>query len=222
MVAADTGEAALSHALYSPPFLNLLLSDLEAFKIDVTAYYSDAEPQGFYDNVLTGKLGALAYFCNTLGWSDPSLHRCSSGTCYLGFDVKAAIAETLLHDEIPKNGRFKLSYRYVESKYLVRFNGDKLTVAIMLGEQLKALGANGSISTILPYNLPQQWSVAIHKHPQKMDGILYVSRHLNDRNAVVIFDRANHKIAGPKYDQLVKAPDGIAAMKALKLDFPYA
>ena len=55
-----------------------LVSDLEAFKIDVTEYYSDAEPQGFYDSVLTGKLGALAHFCNTLGWSDLSQQISSS------------------------------------------------------------------------------------------------------------------------------------------------
>jgi len=32
--------------------LDLLLSDLEALKIDVTASYSNADSQGFYDNVL--------------------------------------------------------------------------------------------------------------------------------------------------------------------------
>jgi RES domain len=143
------------------------------------------------------------------------------GTCYLGFDIKTAIAESLLHDEIPQNGRFKLAYKYIESRYLVRFKGEKLTVAVMLGEQLKILGANGSISTILPYSLPQLWSVSIHNHPQKVDGMLYVSRHLNNRNAVVIFDRAKHKLVSPRYEQLIKDPYGVTAMKELKIDFPY-
>jgi len=51
--------------------------------------------------------------------------------------------------------------------------------------------------------------------------MLYVSRHLNNRNAAVIFDRAGHKVVSPRYEQLVKDPDGVAAMKELKIDFPY-
>ena len=31
---------------------------------------------------------------------------------------------------------------------------------------------------------------ALHAHPQNLDGIIYMSRHLNDRKAVVVFDRA--------------------------------
>jgi uncharacterized protein (TIGR02391 family) len=52
--------------------LTELVADLEAFKIDVSQYFGDAEPQGFYDSVLSGKLNALAHFCSTLGWSDIS------------------------------------------------------------------------------------------------------------------------------------------------------
>ena len=33
-------------------------------------YYEDAEPQGVYDRLLTGKLESLLAFCQTLGWSD--------------------------------------------------------------------------------------------------------------------------------------------------------
>ena len=49
-----------------------LVATLEAFKIDVSEYFGDAEPQGFYDSVLSGKLNALAHFCSILGWSDIS------------------------------------------------------------------------------------------------------------------------------------------------------
>lgn len=58
--------------------LALRVSDLEAFKIDVTEYFGDAEPQGFYDRVLTGKFGALAQFCNALGWPELSQQLSSS------------------------------------------------------------------------------------------------------------------------------------------------
>lgn len=50
--------------------LDGLVSELESFKIDLNGYYDDAEPQGVYDNILTGKLEALAGFCSALGWSE--------------------------------------------------------------------------------------------------------------------------------------------------------
>lgn len=50
--------------------LDRLVSELESFKIDLNQYYDDAEPQSVYDNILTGKLEALAGFCSALGWSE--------------------------------------------------------------------------------------------------------------------------------------------------------
>jgi uncharacterized protein (TIGR02391 family) len=58
--------------------LAVLITELEEFKIDVTTYFSDAEPQAFFDTVLTGKLTALAHFCKILGWSELSQHLNSS------------------------------------------------------------------------------------------------------------------------------------------------
>jgi uncharacterized protein (TIGR02391 family) len=52
--------------------LEQLVSDLEAFRIGLNDYYDDAEPQGIFDTILTGKLSALANFCNALGWSELS------------------------------------------------------------------------------------------------------------------------------------------------------
>ena len=36
-----------------------ILNDLEDFRIDLDQYWSDAEPQGIYDTVLTGKIDSL-------------------------------------------------------------------------------------------------------------------------------------------------------------------
>lgn len=52
--------------------LERLVSDLENFEINATEYFSDLEPQGFYDTVLNGKVETLMSFCNALGWSDLS------------------------------------------------------------------------------------------------------------------------------------------------------
>ena len=42
-----------------------LLDELEAFKIDLNAYWNDLEPQSIIDSVRTGKINALLAFCRS-------------------------------------------------------------------------------------------------------------------------------------------------------------
>ena len=144
------------------------------------------------------------------------------GTCYCGFDLETAIAETVLHDEVPVRGAFRLSASDFASRFLVQFqHRDVITVADLTGIPLKLLGGTGAISTILPYDLPQEWSKAVHRHPQNVDGILYMSRHLNDRAAVVIFSRAAAKFGAAAYTPLASAAGVPAAKRTLGLSFPF-
>lgn len=150
----------------------------------------------------------------------PRSHR--FGTCYFGFDLETAIAETVLHDELPVDGKFSVAYSDFASRQLVRFRaGESLVLANLAGAPLKVLGADGSLSTIMPYRLPQLWSMAIHRHPQNVDGILYVSRHLNDRMAAVVFERADAKLGDASYTPLPKARSVFSAMAALHISFEY-
>ena len=142
------------------------------------------------------------------------------GTCYCGFDLETAIAETLLHDEMPVRGRFNLSYSHFESHRLVRFEGNELNLADLTGVALKTLGGEGSLSTVIPYALPQRWAMAVHRHPQLVDGIRYVSRHLNDRYAVAVFGRALPKILKAHYTPLAEVPAIKAALELLHISFP--
>ena len=73
----------------------------------------------------------------------------------------------------------------------------------------------------MPYPIPQLWSMAVHRHPQKVDGILYMSRHLNDRMAVVVFDRARHKLGSATYTALPKARSVLNAIAELHISFDY-
>lgn len=143
------------------------------------------------------------------------------GTCYCGFDLETAIAETILHDELPVRGAFRLSASDFSARFLVRFeHREVLTVADLTGVSLKRLGGTGALSTMLPYDLPQAWSSAIHAHPQNVDGILYMSRHLNDRAAVVIFSRAAGKFGPASHASLASAAGISAAKHSLGLTFP--
>ena len=143
------------------------------------------------------------------------------GTCYCGFDLATAIAETVLHDEMPVKRYFLISYSDFASRYLVRFKGDKLVLAKLNGPPLKTLGGDGSISTVTPYRLPQLWSMAVHRNPQMVDGVFYTSRHLNDRDAVVVFDRARHKLIGSTFTSLPKARNVMPVAALLHISFQY-
>lgn len=141
------------------------------------------------------------------------------GTCYCGRQLDTAIAETVLHDEVPEKGQFKIRQEDIEARYLVTFAaGDDdgvLRLADLTGPHLKRLGGDNSLSAEQPYDMPQKWSAAVHAHPAKVDGFLYVSRQLNDKKAVVVFDRARGKFGTPAYTPLAGAPGLAAAKKRL-------
>ncbi|KAB0638833.1 RES family NAD+ phosphorylase [Burkholderia stagnalis] len=117
------------------------------------------------------------------------------GTCYFGFDLHCAFAETVLHDEVAdlRLGGFPLVTTEFE-RYVLSFAGSPLRVASLHGVPLKNLGGDGALSTIVPYDIPQQWSLAVHRHKEQVDGFLYMSRHMNTAQALVLFDRAASKL----------------------------
>lgn len=144
------------------------------------------------------------------------------GTCYCGLDLETAIAETVLHDEMPTRGRFLLSYSDFAARWLVAFRGgESLVLANLSGPSLKLLGGDGSLSTVIPYELAQLWSMAIHRHPQQVDGILYMSRHLNDRPAVVVFERAAARLGAASCTPLIEARSVLPAIAELRIAFEY-
>jgi hypothetical protein len=145
------------------------------------------------------------------------------GTCYMGFTLECAIAETVLHDLMPVRGEFRVSISELASRNVVRFKGrETLTLVDLAGAQLKTLVGSSELSTIVPYDLPQQWARVIHAHPQKVDGIQFVSRQLNDQKAVVIFDRARDKLQSPSYTALMKARGALDAIARLHIAPKYS
>jgi hypothetical protein len=98
-----------------------------------------------------------------------------------------------LHDRTADKGGFSIPAAQLD-RWVLRFKGEPLTVAVLTGTHLKRLGGEGSLSSIVPYDLPQQWSLALHEHPVGIDGFVYVSRHLNTERAVILFERAGNKL----------------------------
>lgn len=116
------------------------------------------------------------------------------GTCYFGTSLAVAVAETVLHDLKPRHGCFQVDVASIESRHVLRFEGETLILADLTGAALKRIGGHAGLTGTASYATTKRWSAAIHDHPDKVDGFLYMSRHKNDEKAVVLFDRAESKL----------------------------
>lgn len=115
-------------------------------------------------------------------------------TCYFGFGLRVAIAETILHDVEPIGGEFRMSPDFLRSKHVLNFAGAKLRLANLTGVQLKKYDGHAGLAGTCDYSLTQRWSFAVYSNPSMVDGFIYMSRHLNTGKAVVLFDRAQSKL----------------------------
>jgi RES domain len=123
------------------------------------------------------------------------------GTCYFGVEsaavpnqgLRCAFAETVLHDRrIDLRHGYGLAETELD-RYVYRFTGKPLKVAVMYGDDLLLVGGDGRLSTEKPYTSTQQWALMVFKHGENVDGFLYKSRH-TDSEALVLFDRAGSKL----------------------------
>jgi hypothetical protein len=125
------------------------------------------------------------------------------GTCYLGTSLEVAVAETILHDIKPINDSFKVGIADLKSRYVVRFQGPPLTLANLTGAPLKRMGGLADLSGSTSYTKTKSWAAKIHAHPDQVDGMIYMSRHVTDQKAVVLFDRAKHRLTKPNHTLLI-------------------
>ncbi len=140
-------------------------------------------------------------------------------TCYAALSLRTSFAETVLHDEHPVGGAFVLTYEQLRRRTVVRFDAVAIRIADLTGSSLKVLGGNGALSTIIPYDLPQQWSRAVYDHPDRVDGFQYMSRHINTDRAVVVFDRAKAQLRVSRCTPLLSHPDLLHTLGELHVTF---
>ena len=111
------------------------------------------------------------------------------GTCYLGFDLTVAFAESVLHNKEPDANGFSVPGAEIDACFALSFAGKDLKLARLYGAALLRLGGNGEISGTGDYTVPQAWASALVAHPANIDGFIYMSRRVNDAFAVVLFER---------------------------------
>jgi hypothetical protein len=135
----------------------------------------------------------------------------SFGTLYVADSLAVCFAETLLRGDVKsqplESGRTFIPESEIATRVVVALDGAPLRLAIFKGAALKRLGGDARLSSMVPYDVPQQWSKALHDHPLGIDGFIYMSRHVNDREAVVLFERTRKRLTGSVQTRLLEHPD---------------
>lgn len=137
------------------------------------------------------------------------------GACYLGQSLAVAIAESVLHDAEPVDGRYLVAPEILLSRHVWRFSGTKLKLLALHGTLLKRLGGTAELSGTGDYILTQRWAGAVFSNPAGYDGFSYMSRHLSSGKAVVLFDRAKSKLVMGRPIPLMNFPGFAAAARSL-------
>lgn len=182
----------------SPTFSKLKLDVIEVSprKLYRVSRYDSGEPH-------FGKSGSCRFDDAN---PDPNLDN-RYGTCYLGFNLMVAFAESVLHNAEPSNGRFDVPSSDIDTRFALSFKGSKLKLAKIFGLSLFNMGGNGELSGTPDYALPQAWAAALVAHPANIDGLIYMSRRVNDQQAVVLFHRPGQKAPGLQMDEAIPLAD---------------
>lgn len=169
-----------------PPHLardkNLPIVRLGKRRLFRVSKYSNNEPH-------FGASGANRFDAPGCSMEAPEFH-----TCYFGLTLEVAIAETILHDQMPMEGQFILSYEEISQHYVHLFSGERLMLLELTGATLKRLAGNAELAGSSATPVTQQWSLAVFRNPRHFDGFIYMSRNLNTQRAVVLLDRASLKL----------------------------
>jgi hypothetical protein len=135
------------------------------------------------------------------------------GVMYCAFALEVCFAETLLRTRAyqrPADQPTLIDESELRAKGIVWLDGhagEHLVLADLTGSGLVRLHVDGSISTAARYTVPRQWSLALWKHPRRVDGIRYVSRFMNSQLAVALFDRCEDRLVVHHTQPLIEHSD---------------
>jgi hypothetical protein len=137
----------------------------------------------------------------------------SFAVCYLGASEEASFAEAFLRvrggifDEADLEPR---AFSQIE-------NTETLRLVQMHGDGLHKIGATSVIASG-PYMASRSWSLALHNHRDRPDGISYRSRHDDGVFCAAIYDRARAKLVTRNTEPrlpLANALEGAAKLQTI-------
>lgn len=143
------------------------------------------------------------------------------GVCYAAQDIRCAIAETLLHDEVAEKGFFTVEHEEISKLWVHHLQSKEPVHRVdFSGHLLKRLGVeSASIMSETTLEHSQYWSREIYEHDDAIDCIQYVSRQNNELKGLALFERAVERRGVESVDciRLAKYPKIDAVLDALKV-----
>jgi hypothetical protein len=140
------------------------------------------------------------------------------GVIYLGSSLKVCFVEAVLRDQgdgpvadllLDEKDLAARSYAMIEV-------GTSLSLVDLRGDAPLRMGIPSDVARASKQSLARQWSLAIHEHPARPDGIIYPSR-LNGETNVAIYGRAISKLTPVGYRPLLKETGLANVLRDLKV-----
>ena len=137
------------------------------------------------------------------------------GVLYLGTDPFCAMIETfgqaMRRDE---RGLSLISERDLTQRCLCRVEARPEHASFRLvdltGAGLARIGADNRLNTMTAdRGLPQRWALALWRHPQRPDGLLYRVRHDPSRFGVALFDRVGSVLFADHQANVLAHPEAL-------------
>jgi len=146
------------------------------------------------------------------------------GVLYAAFDLGTAFAETVLRttpQEIPAGEEPLLTYEELARRRVVQLRsvtgGRALRLVKLYDEGLAAAKVDNRIAADDDYATTRLWAKAFHDHPEKVDGIAYLSRFVGTRRSVVLFDRCAGLLSRGRVTPLLKHVDFPGVVRDFRL-----
>lgn len=146
------------------------------------------------------------------------------GVLYAAFDLATAFAETVLRSvpqEIPAGEEPLLTYEELARRRVVQLaampGSMPLRLVKLYDEGLAAAKVDNRIATDDEYATTRLWSKAFHDHPEKADGIAYLSRFMGARRSVLLFDRCAGSLSRGRVTPLLKHADFPGVVRDFRL-----
>jgi RES domain len=121
------------------------------------------------------------------------------GILYVGVDEYGPFIESFGRT----HGKRGVELSLLKTKSLSRLESDRtLSLVDMTGKGLVLLGADARLASG-DYRVAQRWAQALWQHPSEPDGLLYHSRHDDERVCCAIFDRASKHLSEHNLGSLI-------------------
>lgn len=112
------------------------------------------------------------------------------GVLYVAEELKGAFAETLLRHP----GKTLIDQRDIDAKAVSEIKiRSQLNLVKLFGHGLVRVGATATVSSG-DYAISQAWSLALWRHPQKPDGIIYRANHDNDQICLALYEHTRKHV----------------------------